>query len=158
VPTVPSFELTFRPSVDLIPVVRRFVADFYIQVTNEDAASRLALATHELLENAAKYSSDGTAVLEVRVDAAARTVTIHIRNRATPERIRLLQECFDEIRAAPDASTLYAEMLRRTAVRETGSGGLGLARIWAESDMTIQLEVEGDLVEIHAEGFFDSQN
>ncbi len=157
-PTVPSFELTFRPSVDLIPVVRRFVADFYIQVTNEDAASRLALATHELLENAAKYSSDGTAVLEVRVDAVARTVTIHIRNRATPERIRLLKECFDEIRAAPDASTLYAEMLRRTAVRETGSGGLGLARIWAESDMSIQLEVEGDLVEIHAEGLFDSQN
>jgi hypothetical protein len=158
VPKVPSFELTFRPSVDLIPVVRRFVADFYIEVTNEDAASRLALATHELLENAAKYSSDGTAVLEVRVDTPARTVTIHIRNRATPERIRLLQECFDEIRAAPDAGTLYAEMLRRTAVRETGSGGLGLVRIWAESDMKIELDVEGDVVEIHAEGLFDSQN
>ncbi|MGH7434925.1 MAG: hypothetical protein ACRENE_04560 [Polyangiaceae bacterium] len=155
-PNVPSFELTFRPSVDLIPVVRRFVADFYIQVTNEDAASRLALATHELLENAAKYSSDGTAFLEVLVDPAQRTVSIDIRNRATPERIRLLRECFDEIRAAPSASVLYAEMLRRTAVRETGSGGLGLARIWAESDMTIELKVDEDRVAIHAEGLIDS--
>lgn len=158
VPGAPSFELTFRPSVDLIPVVRRFVADFYIQVTNEDAASRLALATHELLENAAKYSSDGTAVLEVLVDPAIKTVRIRIRNRATPERIRLLRECFDEIRASPNAGTLYAEMLRRTALRATGSGGLGLARIWAESDMTIELQVEGDRVEIHAEGLIDSPN
>jgi hypothetical protein len=156
VPNVPSFELTFRPSVDLIPVVRRFVADFYIQVTNEDAASRLALATHELLENAAKYSSDGTAFLEVQVDPGERTVSIDIRNRATPERIRLLRECFDEIRAAPSASILYAEMLRRTAVLETGSGGLGLARIWAESDMAIELQVDEDRVAIHAEGLIDS--
>jgi hypothetical protein len=153
---VPSFELTFRPSVDLIAIVRRFVAEFYIQVTNEDAASRLALATHELLENAAKYSSDGTAFLEVRVDPGAGSVSILIRNRATPERIRLLRDCFDEIRAAPSASVLYAEMLRRSAVRETGSGGLGLVRIWAESEMAIKLHVEGDRVEVHAEGLIDA--
>jgi hypothetical protein len=149
----PSFELTFRPSVELISIVRRFVADFYLKVTmDDDAASRLALATHELLENAAKYSTDGAADLEVRVDPGKGTVNVRIRNRAAPARIQLLRACFDEIAAAPSAAKLYAEMLRRSAVLETGSGGLGLARVWAESEMTMRLVVEGDTVEIHAQG------
>jgi hypothetical protein len=149
----PSFELTFRPSVDLITIVRRFVADFYLKVTHDDdAASRLALATHELLENAAKYSTDGTAHLAVRVDADGGGVVVTMVNRAAPERIELLRACFDGIARATSASDLYAEMLRRTAVLETGSGGLGLARIWAESEMTMNLVVDGDTVAIHARG------
>ena len=42
-------------------------------------------------------------------------------------------------------------MLHRTAALTSGSGGLGLARIWAESNMAIRLEVTGDQVAIHAE-------
>src|SRR5258708_485776 len=98
----PSFELTFRPSVDLITIVRRFVADFYLKVTHdEDVASRLALATHELLENAAKYSTDGTAELAMGVDPREGTVTVRMSNRATPDQIRRLRACVDEIAAAP---------------------------------------------------------
>jgi hypothetical protein len=149
----PSFELTFRPSVDLITIVRRFVADFYLKVTHdEDVASRLALATHELLENAAKYSTDGTAELAMGVDPRQGAVTVRMSNRAAPEQIQRLRACFDEIAAAPDAAGLYAEMLKRSAVLATGSGGLGLARIWAESEMAIRLVVEGDVVQIHAQG------
>jgi len=150
---VPSFELRFRPSVELITIVRRFVTDFYRNVMDDhEAAGRLALATHELLENAAKYSVDGTADLHVEVDTEARTVHVRTTNRTTPQQLALLRGCFDEIAAAPDASALYTQMLRRSAVRSTGSGGLGLARIWAESDMSVRLVVEGDQVQIHAQG------
>jgi hypothetical protein len=149
----PSFELTFRPSVDLIAIVRRFVADFCLSVTaDEDVASRLALATHELLENAAKYSTDGTAQLEMKVNPEDGTVNVRTRNRAGSDQIQLLRACFDEISAAPSAATLYANMLKRSAVLDTGSGGLGLARIWAESDLAMQLSVVGDVVEIRARG------
>jgi hypothetical protein len=149
--TAPSFELRFRPSTGLITLVRGFVEEFYMRVMDDpDVASRLALATHELLENAAKYSTDGEATIQVEV----RKLTVYVRasNRAAPAQIDLLRRCFDEIRAAPDARALYARMLERTAVLSSGSGGVGLARIWAESEMAIRLEVTGDQVAIHAEG------
>ncbi|HLK37791.1 MAG TPA: hypothetical protein VKU41_13615 [Polyangiaceae bacterium] len=150
---VPSFELRFRPSVDLISIVRRFVAEFYLRVMDDDdAASRLALATHELLENAAKYSTDGEAALFVQVDTGTGTVDVRTTNRSTPAQLARLRRCFDEITSASDAAALYAEMLRRSALLATGSGGLGLARIWAESEMAIRLVVEGERVEIHAQG------
>jgi two-component sensor histidine kinase len=139
--------------VDLITLVRRFVADFYLKVMNdEDAASRLALATHELLENAAKYSIDGAAALYVEVDTRSGRVDVRTTNRASPTQLALLRKCFDEIAAAPDAAERYAQTLRRTALLATGSGGLGLARIWAESEMTMRLVVDGDKVQIHAQG------
>jgi hypothetical protein len=151
--SAPSFELRFRPSVELISLVRRFVADFYQKVMQDgDAAGRLALATHELLENAAKYSSDGEAMLCITIDRDAGTVVVRTTNRASSSRLDALRTCFDEIATAPDATILYAQMMRRSAVRTSGSGGLGLARIWAESDMVLDLAVEGDSVIIEARG------
>jgi hypothetical protein len=151
--TEPSFELLFRPSVDLISLVRRFVADFYQRVLQDhDAASRLALTTHELLENAAKYSSDGEAMLCVTVDRKGGTVLVRTTNRATSAQRDTLRACFDEIATAPDAAALYMQMLQRSAVQTSGSGGLGLARIWAESEMALNLAVEGDNVVIRAQG------
>jgi hypothetical protein len=149
---IPSFDLLFRPSVELITVVRRFVADFYIQVIpDQDTASRLALTTHELLENAVKYSTDGEAALYVELDKAAGTVSVRTRNRATEAQIAQVRTTFAEISAAPDATVLYAALLRRSALA-SGSGGLGLARIWAESDMVLELVISDDKVEIQARG------
>lgn len=149
----PSFELRFRPSVELISVVRHFVADFYLKVLpDEDMASRLALATHELLENAAKYSIDGEAVLQVELDSAAGTIFVRISNRAASAQIEALRRLFDEISAAEDAATFYAQLVRRSAARTSGSGGLGLARVWAESEMSMRLLIEGNRIQIHARG------
>jgi hypothetical protein len=149
----PSFELLFRPSVDLISVVRGFVVDFYARVIDDpDTAHRLALVTHELLENAAKYSTNGEAALFVELDPHNDAVTVRTANRATASRIAVLVKTFAEITAARDAQALYLEAMRRSAEKVSGSGGLGLARIWAEGDMELRLVQDGDRVEIHARG------
>jgi hypothetical protein len=148
-----SFELFFRPCTELISIVRCFVGEFCAKaVTDPDASHRLALTTHELLENASKYSADGEASLFLEFDPGAGSVSVCTANTATAARIAMLQQTFAEITGASDAGALYAEAMRRTAVKKTGSGGLGLARIWAESDMQLRLSVEGDRVEVHARG------
>ena len=149
----PSFELKFRPSVQLIALVRCFVSDFYANVvTDEDTASRLALVTHELLENAVKYAVDGETILRIDVDAATSVATVYASNRADDHDIEILKKAFDEIRDASDADALYEVALARSAIKSGGSGGLGLARIWAEGGMVLDLVVEDDRVEIRARG------
>jgi hypothetical protein len=113
---------------------------------------RLALTTHELLENAAKYSADGSTSLYVEVDPKAGTVLVRTANPATAAEIESLKKWFAEIESTPDVSELYAEMMRRSAAKKTGSGGLGLARIAAEGEMQMQLIIEGNAVEVVARG------
>jgi anti-sigma regulatory factor (Ser/Thr protein kinase) len=64
-----SFELNFRPNVALVSVVRRFVTEFYQRfLSDADGTSRVALATHELLENAVRYSKDGETTIRIEVE------------------------------------------------------------------------------------------
>ena len=79
-------ELNFSPNVRLVGTVRRFVSEFYAQVIGDgEIISRLAVATHELLENAVRYSMDGntTARVSVKNQPGAFLVTIDTKNRAS---------------------------------------------------------------------------
>lgn len=147
-------ELNFRPNVQLVSVVRRFVSEFYQRTLGDpDGSSRVALATHELLENAVKYSKDGETTIRIEVSSASATpriVTILLRNRAEDSHIAAIREIVDGVAAATDAFAYYQQLLIAKAKRREGSG-LGLARICAEGEMKIALEVKGeDTVELLA--------
>jgi len=147
-----AFELAFRPNVQLINVVRRFVSDFYDEVIGDpDMVSRLALATHELLENAVRYSTDGETIIRIYIVPTddGDELTIRMENRAEERHHATLGELFEEMNAAEDAMDHYCGVMRRNAKREDGSG-LGLARIRAEAEMSLDYEVEGDRVTIIA--------
>lgn len=146
-------ELAFRPTIDLITTARRFVADFYERAIDDpDTISRVAMAAHELLENAVKYSCDGSAHVRIEVKdepGEGRFVRIETRNRLVPEKQRELQERFDEMQGYADPFEYYQLAMERSCTLTHGSG-LGLARIRAEGEMVMSCEFEAGEVCIRA--------
>ncbi len=149
-------ELTFSPTVPVISVVRNSVMRLYEGVLRDpDASARIALATHELLENTLRHSIDGHAMLHIRVEPAndgcsdgPRRIVIETRNRATAANIAGLNAQAAEM-DAQDANAYLIELMGRCAEREE-DGGLGLARIRAEAEMDIAVRTDGDCVSIIA--------
>ena len=142
----PYLEICFRPTVATINEARRLVAALYAPlVSSADIAQRIALTTHELLENALKYSVDGTTVLRIELshEKGPRTLTVETRNVTSPDRKAGLVEAFDEMKRVGDATEYYQFAMKRTRTIRHGSG-LGLARIWAEAEMSLSHAFSGD--------------
>jgi len=145
-------ELSLTLKAGMLPTVRRFVSDLFTQVLDDpDLASRIVVATHELLENAASYSLDGRSVVSVslRRSEGGTEVAIDTQNRASALQAATLQDRIDEIVAAPDPASHYQELMRRTA-RQPGGSGLGLGRVRAEADMSLSCRVAADTVFVSA--------
>jgi hypothetical protein len=150
---VPILQFAFRPDAALICTTGKFIKDFYDQVFDDpDATSRVVLTIHELLENIAKYSSDGVGDLVVQLVArdGQHFVQIRTRNTSTPSRSAQVSRLLDEVRAARDPVQLYYRLIRESAERTEGSG-LGLARVRAEGEMDVDYAVRGNEVTIVAQ-------
>jgi hypothetical protein len=151
-----SFNMCFAPTPQLVSVVRRFVQSLYERILRDrTTSSRLALATHELLENAIKFNIDDETILWVSMtpledSLSDATLMIRTRNRATPENIRTAQRIITTVRDAEDPYKFYQELILATAEIPEISG-LGLARIRAETAMMIDFTVDGDEIEIVAQ-------
>ena len=154
------FELRFQPSVALVSTVRRFVTDFYRELfLDADVSHKLAMATHEMLENTVHYSIDRRSELVISLHRVGTqyVVTIRTKNRASDERLHKVRCALDEVVSAEDPGALYNELVRRAAKRRDGGSGLGLGRIRAEADLELSYAIEGDTVVVTAEGRFQQR-
>lgn len=151
-----SFDMCFAPTTRIVSVVRRFVLSLYERILEDsELSSQLALVTHELMENAIKYNIDDETSLRVSVTPQSEslsdmTVTIRTRNRATPENIRSAQRIITRVKEAQDPFLFYQELMMSSVMVPEGSG-LGLARIRAETELTIDFSIDGDSIEIVAQ-------
>jgi hypothetical protein len=145
-----KLDLTLWPDAHMVSVVRRFAEETFEHVlTDLDAVARIAMTVHELVENAAKFSSEGTVHLFMELLEDGRGVVIEVSNRATPEAHDALRAVFAEMEMASDPLTHYHAQLRRAARRTEGSG-LGLARVVFEGEMKLTVVFQGDLVRVRA--------
>jgi hypothetical protein len=155
-----NLELRFQPTVDLISSTRRFVCSFFEPfIEDPDVVSRIGLATHELLENILKYATDGRTVtrVDLATDGDERTLSIETTSTVTPERREGLEEIFAEMANAADAFSYYQLTMGRARHRRHGSG-LGLARVWAEAEMTLSIAFVDDSVTIRAVASLGSED
>lgn len=151
------FELRFHPTVALVSTVRRFVSDFYRELLlDADMSQKLAMATHEMLENAVHYSIDRRSELTISLHRLSSQfiVSIQTKNRATEERLVKVRNALDEVVGAADPMELYNRLMHRAAKRRDGGSGLGLGRIRAEADLALSYTIEGDILVVTAEGRF----
>lgn len=146
--TAPYFHLVLKPDIGVVSTIRRFTNDLYQRVLDRGLAARLALATHEVLENAISYSNGRET--ELRIDIEGDEVNLRTWNHADPERIEAIKDGIDHLMAAPDPDAYYQERITVSYQRTDGGSGLGLARIRNEADMSLSYEIDRDRVCIRA--------
>lgn len=108
----------------------------------ETAASVLSTAINELLENAAKFSTDKAEPAEVTVRQFGDHVTIATRNRATAGQGALFRDLTARL-VNGDAEALFAERLAHPP--EVGGAGIGLIVLRKDYGASIDVRVEPDV-------------
>jgi hypothetical protein len=110
---------------------------------------RVSLAVHELLENATKYAVGDKTGIAVHFESNGCAARIKLTNQSTPEHIARLHKSIQEIQSSREPFALYQSLMHRTAGIQEESG-LGLARIRAEGELELSLEIDGLMVTITA--------
>jgi hypothetical protein len=146
-----SVDLSFEPFLESVTAVRRFLeVHFGHLVHDARLISRMAVTVHELLENAAKYSAGGGSRLRVEFDPSIpRTLSVSVANQADPRHLPGLRETIAELSGAADPFDVYQRYLLRAATRDEGSG-LGLARVFVEANMDVEIELSDDRICVKA--------
>lgn len=121
---------------------------------DDDAATRLRLAAHELLENIAKYSAAEACELRFGLERSAGGglyASLQTRNVPLAANRGDLEQRLAALTAARDPLEHYDSIIADSAGRPAGSG-LGLARIHAETEYRLQHQFEGRCLVIAATG------
>jgi len=140
------FDLRLLPRWEIVGELRRLVNRALERLSvDADAAYAASLAAHELVENALKYGQ-GDVRLTVLVDRGERRVRgVTVENRATRGDVVRLKRALKELQAAPDLMAAYVDRMS-----QGGFGGLGLARVAAEAEMTLSCTARANRVAVRA--------
>ncbi len=131
--------IRMRPPWRFIDEIRRFVESFCAGApgTTDDREAQLALAVHELVQNAVPRAGDGDVELVLDMDDAADRVVVSVSNPCTDKEFAILKSRIDAMNSEPDALKHYIETMRSTPTHVRG--GLGLARVRYEGQLEVRV-------------------
>jgi len=143
--------LRMRPPWVFIDEIRRFTESFCACAcpgANREAG--MALAVHELMQNAITTSRGEDIDLVFEVEPRADRVSVSITNRCASEEFETLRDRIERMNREPDALAHYLEVMRETPSKDRG--GLGLARVRFEAQLSLSAAWVGGRVTVRAEG------
>jgi hypothetical protein len=143
--------MRLRPRWALVDDLRRFVQSFCACARmSPDRDAQLALAVHELVQNAIPLARGEAVELELELDEAGGTATISVTNPCDDARYESLRARIARMNAEPDALRHYVDTMRATPAAERG--GLGLARVRYEAQLDLSLRRTPGRVTVVAQG------
>jgi anti-sigma regulatory factor (Ser/Thr protein kinase) len=140
-----------KPPWVFVDEIRRFVESFCAcACPGETREAQVALAVHELMQNAIPHAGGEDVDLTLQVDPAADRIEIAVSNPCTDAELAELRGRVDHINAEPDALRSYLRAMAEAPV--TARGGLGLARVRFEAQLELAVIREGRRVTVLARG------
>ena len=140
--------VTFSPRWwAFIGSTRIFVNSFCGQFFDEEFSSRVAMAAHELLENAAKYSRSPESPITCSFVAEQSVVCLTVVNLATPEQLAVRKAQFESVMAGDPLETYVAKMQQSFL---SDQSQLGLARVRCLGGARLSLSVSDGAVKVEA--------
>ncbi len=124
----------------LVSLIRKFAFEYFSRATSDEPlVSQLAMVAHELLDNAIRHCDGAGATLRIastRENPAEGFVSTS--NVASSEKRAAVRRKIDEMRQSSNRSSYYHAAITE-ALAAGGPGGLGLARIHGETEMTLDV-------------------
>lgn len=144
--------IRMNPPWVFIDEIRRFVESFCACGSlGADREAQIALAVHELMQNAVPHARGADVELDLEVDPAADKVTARVTNECPEEEFAALRDRVAAMYREPDALRDYLRTMKEQP--STARGGLGLARVRFEAQMDIRVRRSAaDRVTVEAEG------
>jgi anti-sigma regulatory factor (Ser/Thr protein kinase) len=147
--------LRMKPPWVFVDEIRRFVESFCAcACPGRSREAQVALAVHELMQNAIPQAGGQTVDLSLEVDPPANCIEITVSNPCPEEAYRELMGRLERLYAEPDALRSYLKAMNEVPLPTRG--GLGLARVRFEAQLELSATLDGQRVTIVARGPLDA--
>ncbi len=143
--------LRMKPPWVFVDEIRRFVESFCsCACPGQSREAQVALAVHELMQNAIPHAGGESVDLTLQVDPTADRIEIAVSNPASDEQFQDFKGRLDRINQEPDPLQSYLRAMAEAPMNQRG--GLGLARVRFEAQLELSITREGSRITVLAWG------
>jgi hypothetical protein len=137
---VELIQIRLDPGSHLLEATRSYLNSYMLTRFHSRTAEKVALASHELIENALNFGSVTSEIL-YSLTQTPELIEIRVSNSASSSRQQLLHGRMEKLVA--DAEKAYLEEMSRSVSGGLPRAQLGLARICHEAQMSLEAVIEG---------------